>query len=110
MSVGQLTQGRRIYPDAEGKLHFTQPGDYGLVPGAPKWSVRLPNWTDELIGFWTGSEGPKEFSVWIGSHSVTLHEDGTITASPSILWGPDYCIEPRMAWHGYLEHGVWREA
>ncbi len=37
-------------------------------------------------------------------HSVIDEPDGTITVSPSILTkhGPDQ-------WHGYLEHGVWRE-
>jgi len=39
------------------------------------------------------------------NHEVIEHEDGTITASPSILvtgWDG-------TSWHGYLERGVWRE-
>ena len=39
----------------------------------------------------------------LGAHEITEHEDGTISASPSILVGPD------NAWHGYLERGVWRQ-
>jgi hypothetical protein len=36
------------------------------------------------------------------NHTVTEHEDGTITVSPSIL-------NPAPGgWHGYLEHGEWR--
>lgn len=38
------------------------------------------------------------------AHTVTEHEDGTVSVSPSILitgHGP--------TWHGFLEHGVWRE-
>lgn len=108
MSAGQVTQGRRVYPDSEGKCHFTQPGDYGLTaPG--EWKVRLPNWTDEVLGRWTGGGGPKEFCVSISHHAKTENDDGTLTVSPSILWGPDYCMEPTMAWHGFLERGVWRE-
>jgi hypothetical protein len=38
-------------------------------------------------------------------HQITEHDDGTITASPSILH-----TEPNVGqWHGYLERGVWRE-
>lgn len=37
----------------------------------------------------------------LSDHTVTEHEDGTITVSPSILM-PGF-------WHGYLERGVWRE-
>jgi len=33
-------------------------------------------------------------------HTVVEHEDGTITVSPSIL---------APHWHGFLEHGVWRQ-
>jgi hypothetical protein len=39
-------------------------------------------------------------------HTFTVHEDGTLTVSPSILVRP-YHDSP--GWHGYLEHGVWRE-
>lgn len=35
------------------------------------------------------------------THTVTEHEDGTITVSPSIFDAPD-------GWHGFLERGVWR--
>ena len=38
-------------------------------------------------------------------HTVTEHEDGTITVSPSI--GIHY--GDGKFYHGYLEHGVWRE-
>ena len=39
----------------------------------------------------------------IAKHTVIEHGDGTITVSPSIL------ITGVKQWHGYLEHGVWRE-
>lgn len=38
-------------------------------------------------------------------HSVTEHEDGTITISPSILISDN----AGPLWHGFLERGVWRE-
>lgn len=39
-------------------------------------------------------------------HSITEHEDGSITVAPSILYEAGI---PEKSWHGYLEHGVWRE-
>ena len=83
MSAGQITQGRRIHDD-----QFS-PGDYGLVGGV--WHARAPR----------GHLGN------LANHSVTEHEDGTITVSPSILITDG---ETRDQWHGFLEHGVWREA
>ena len=60
----------------------------------------------------SGDPGAMEDGVWyirdprgvigaLRTHTVTEHDDGTITVSPSIL-DPD-------GWHGYLERGVWRE-
>jgi hypothetical protein len=40
----------------------------------------------------------------LSGHQVVEHEDGTITVSPSILTG-----RGERQWHGYLEHGVWRQ-
>jgi hypothetical protein len=58
------------------------------------------------------------------SHTITEHEDGTITVSPSIFdkdgspptqeelqqWGIAAIVPGPGAtgWHGWLEHGVWR--
>jgi hypothetical protein len=45
----------------------------------------------------------------LDAHDVTEHDDGTITASPSLL------IEERRdgidheLWHGWLERGEWRK-
>lgn len=41
----------------------------------------------------------------LSKHTVTEHEDGTITVKPSILirhWSG-------KEWHGWLERGVWRQ-
>jgi len=80
--------GRRVYQDAEGKL-FLAEGDYGK-DAEGWWNVRPPN---SGAGFITG---PTAKPAWI----ITEHEDGTITASPSIDTGQ---------WHGFLERGVWRK-
>ncbi len=75
-------QGKRLY-----NMDGFKPGDYGLLGGI--WSACTPN----------GHLGN------LKNHEVTEHEDGTITVSPSILVGDDKGDH----WHGYLEHGIWRE-
>jgi hypothetical protein len=96
-------QGRRL-PDG---FHYfdSEPGDYwrqsyatqedfdrdGLVGERGKgweWCIRDPH----------GDLGS------LGKHEVTEHEDGTITAKPSIL------NEGQAKYHGFLERGVWRSA
>lgn len=47
------------------------------------------------------------FAASLANHTVTEHDDGTITVSPSILYEvPGYT--PSYHYHGFLEHGVWR--
>ena len=82
-----LQVGRRVYPDAQGHLSLRE-GDYGRDERGV-WIVRPP-------GRNAGS---------IPLHEVVEHGDGTITVSPSIL-----LTDVDGQWHGYLEHGVWREA
>jgi len=78
---------------------------------------RLPDGTD-----WDSSWQPGSYSKFHGFlivctpngevgllnpkiHTVTEHEDGTITVSPSILIYPHH---DGPGWHGFLERGVWR--
>jgi len=82
--------GRRVYPDAEGRLRLAQ-GDYGFNPASGRWEVRPP-------GCHAGG---------IPDHTITEHEDGTITVSPSILLED---FDGKGGWHGFLEHGIWRPA
>lgn len=69
------------------------------------------------LGNVPGSYGKDKDGIWwahvpcplhhfigvLSNHTVVEHEDGTITVSPSILVPGD------QGYHGYLEHGVWRE-
>lgn len=83
-----LLVGRRISIEvfnSEGRL----PGDYcgpveGLF-GRSEWWVCTPE-----------GEG-----VSVRTHTVEIFEDGTITVRPSIQ---------TAKYHGWLEHGVWRDA
>ncbi len=76
------TQGKRIY-----NPNSFRPSEYGMINGI--WYACTPN----------GHLGN------LKNHEVVEHEDGTITVSPSILVGQgDVDV-----WHGYLEHGVWRD-
>jgi len=83
-------QGRRI-PEPEG-LNF-QPGDY--------WKAKE--------GFWYAVT-PNGLLANLAGHSITEHEDGTITAAPSIATsGYKDVGEGQASWHGYLKRGVWEE-
>jgi len=55
-------------------------------------------------GDWFGMT-PNGHLAGLRLHDVTEHADGTITVSPSILVGRG----AEQLWHGYLEHGFWRD-
>jgi hypothetical protein len=82
------TPGRRVYD-----TDAFAPGDYGRHPADGNWYACTPG----------GHLGN------LSAHDVVEHEDGTITASPSILISVRDSKENRVElWHGYLERGVWR--
>lgn len=87
------TQGKRVYPNEEGHLILAA-GEYGFDPRDGEWYCRVP----QANGFYAGMGR-------LSAHEVVEHEDGTITVSPSILVTGHH----DRTWHGYLEHGVWRE-
>lgn len=84
--------------DGVGPIH---PGEYSQAPD----------------GTWYGCT-PNDHGCNLAAHQVTVHEDGTITASPSILVSRGGKRGPKgelirdetyvELWHGYLERGVWR--
>lgn len=91
-SVPVNIQGRRVYPNPDGTLSYRE-GDYGFDPVHNRWFARAP-------GCHLGD---------LSLHEITEHDDGTITVPPSILHHDfDENGNPKD-WHGYLEHGVWRE-
>lgn len=72
--------------------HLMEPGDYGHARPDSKgamWFCCTPS----------GDHGN------LMLHTVTEHEDKTITVSPSIR----IFDGEGDRWHGYLERGVWRE-
>ena len=62
-----------------------QPGDFG------RWRTRWYAMT------------PSGMVAGLSDHTVTEHEDGTISVTPSILVN-----DGQKDWHGFLKHGVWR--
>jgi len=84
----KITQGTRTYPTLE-NITFPKEGEYFKHPTTGEWHANAP-------GNHYGN---------LDNHTVTEHEDGTITVSPSILITDG---ENKTEWHGYLEKGVWR--
>lgn len=80
-------KGKRKYPDEDGELWLAE-GEYGQDRNG-RWLARPP-------GSHTGS---------LENHDVTVHDDETITVSPSIA-----IFDEDHRWHGYLKAGEWREA
>lgn len=78
-------QGNRVYVNEHGKLPPMRPGEYGQTSAGDWWAV-LP---DGTFGRLT-------------DHTITEHDDGTISVEPSIYFDDK--------WHGYLTRGVWAEA
>ena len=66
-----------------------QSGEYGKLPNN-EWYAFPPN---------TSMHGN------ISNHSITVHTDGTISVSPSIL----VTYGDGISWHGYLTNGIWHQ-
>jgi hypothetical protein len=92
MASGTITPGRRRPDDTD--FHDLSPGDYAFQGWTrpPCWFVRDPS----------GVPGN------LTNHTVVIHDDGTITVSPSILTTA-HDGDRKALWHGWLERGVWRE-
>lgn len=74
----------------EGSAVFVA-GNYGRVevkPGEWEWRGVAPN----------------GMLANLVAHTVTEHDDGTITVEPSILVSDGN----GKSWHGYLDEGAWR--
>lgn len=90
VAIAEGTKGERVQVENFAQL---EPGQYAHCLG--NWYARTPS---GLIAN-------------LARHEVKEHEDGTISASPSILVeqpDPDNPRgEPLKSWHGYLRRGVW---
>jgi hypothetical protein len=82
--------GRRR-PD-ETEPHLLEPGDSCRYKGL-WWCQTPPN-----------AQGAS-FLGDLSKHTVTEHEDGTITVAPSILVTAGR--NEQEVWHGFLEKGIW---
>lgn len=53
---------------------------------------------------------PGGYPANLAAHTVTEHEDGTITVTPSIKVSLPTMRDAaeKELWHGFLERGVWR--
>jgi len=89
-------KGRRITWESAENLANVQPGDYWFDP-QHGWYAACPTPSD--------NDGMISCLAWFRTHKVTEHEDGTITVSPSIV-----CTGVGQTYHGWLEHGEWRDA
>ncbi len=76
--------------------NLPNPGEYGLGSDG-QWFGCPPSELDDN-GF--------PLTANLSRHQVIEHDDGTITVSPSILITKPHAGQ---LWHGYLEHGVWRD-
>ncbi len=96
--MSTITQGRRVMPNPEGWLPpDLQPGDYGRAVNPQAEGKRTGWWNVCAPDGTAGSLDPE-------IHTVTEHEDGTVTVSPSI----DFSQRRPGAFHGFLQRGVWR--
>ena len=91
-------QGKRVWPTTEGYIpagRMSEKGTFGRIseeicPGYERqhwWQVTAPD----------GSQCSLNPAI----HTITEHDDGTITVNPSIV---------TATWHGWLRLGNWESA
>lgn len=105
-------KGRRLPDTGFGDLpeRDLQPGDYWKYTGIDLGDKYPSNLTRTVWGIY--SPDGNGIGTLI-SHTVREHEDGTISVRPND--GSSNSIlhkggNPERTWHGYIEHGEWREA
>jgi hypothetical protein len=93
MAAGDTMQGRRVdfWPGWPGGVEGpAEAGDYCCVPPG----------VDHRGNVWYAVD-PSGGAGAIVTHTVVVNDDRSITCSPSLVMP--------SGWHGFLEHGVWRE-
>jgi hypothetical protein len=98
-------KGRRV---ANGEAP-TEPGDYSWMPRGTGPEDFKAEHADGYprIGWWLMTPNGRSGSLDPKLHTVTVHEDGTISVHPSIRI-PESGALP--AFHGWLVEGEWRRA
>jgi hypothetical protein len=115
MAAGDTTQGRRVADVPFGDLPADiEPGAYWKYldkSGEPMQCSAEQRASGNLTGGVWGFSAPN--GAGIGTlmlHTVREHEDGTATIAPGDGSSNSVLISGAgSSWHGYLEHGVWRE-
>ena len=83
--------GRRVKLGDRGLISL-EPGDFAFCRQDGSWYGSTP--TGDLAN--------------LANHQITVHEDGMISVSPSILVSTSRDGVPLELWHGFLDRGVWR--
>lgn len=111
MSAGDTTQGRRL-PDVRfGDLPSDmRPGDYWRYLGADGDPMHVDE-EGNLTGSVWGIFAPAGGVGTLLKHTVRENDDGTATVAPGDGSSNSILISGGRgeSWHGYLEHGMWRE-
>lgn len=103
MAAGDRTQGERLADDAIEEV-MEQRASYSLCDdGTAVWMCLPvgPGQPARVSVHRAGTE-PADAKSW----EIVEHDDGSISLAPSILL---HAGAELPSWHGYLEHGVWRE-
>lgn len=103
-------KGHRVQPDQYGwfgdKLN---PGEFVLVnPTHMQDGAPIEDWIKNHYPMYLACS-PNGHTCSLRAHQITEHEDGMITVSPSIRISQRIDGNDVDLWHGYLEHGIWRE-
>lgn len=110
VAAGDTLTGRRL-PVVDGRPGIPErPGDYsgpvvGFTGDLPMVQFLKPNACDE--------DAPPDARsiqhITSPPHTFAEEADGSLTVSASISAYKHHGNGPSDGWHGYLEHGVWRE-
>lgn len=116
MAAGDTMQGVRIPVAADGRPANmpAEPGEYvgpviGFTADLPAVFFLKPNARDEGVP----PQARSVQHVCSPPHTFVEEDDGTLTISPSLSdfrsGEPERTGLGSDGWHGFLEHGVWRE-
>ncbi len=84
------------------------------MDGQAKRVVGFAECNDDELCYWKGEDGwylnlPGCGLATLRGHKVEEHEDGTISATPSILTTGHNDKGEQVTRHGYLTRGIWKE-